>query len=446
MRSKNPFNIYSNSEQNMDANAQFLMAWLARRGVATPGELMEAIDISQPTLSRTLAQVRGQVLALGSARARRYGVAKSIHGLPGRQAIHWINAQGRAQFVGELHWLAGEQLHLQAFGLRSLHRGQLPWWLAPLRAQGFLGRALAQQLAPLGLNADPERWNLEAQLLGALQLPDAPGAVVLGEPRAAAALPLLPESGLDQALDTLARQATAALPAGSSAAGEQPKFLARRAQDGQALLVKFSPPHGTPFGDRWGDLLQAEALAAQVLAAHGVPVARCTAYRSATRSYLLSERFDRLGVMGRRHGVSLHAAHAGLSAAPYRHWAQAAQDLVQARRLSDDDARRIAALRQFGQLIGNSDMHGGNLSLWVEPEAVAKGLLSLAPVYDMLPMRWRPDAVLGGAPDYQPFDPDPFARQSGAWGPARDFWHALAQSPSVSAALRQLAAQMLQRL
>ena len=43
--------------------------------------------------------------------------------------------------------------------------------------------------------------------------------------------------------------------------------------DGQAVLVKFSPPRGTPFAERWHDLLHAEALALQVLRDHGATVA-----------------------------------------------------------------------------------------------------------------------------------------------------------------------------
>jgi hypothetical protein len=43
---------------------------------------------------------------------------------------------------------------------------------------------------------------------------------------------------------------------------------------GRHVLVKFTPPRGTPFGERWHDLLWAEWLAGQVLAAHGVEVAR----------------------------------------------------------------------------------------------------------------------------------------------------------------------------
>jgi hypothetical protein len=65
------------------------------------------------------------------------------------------------------------------------------------------------------------------------------------------------------------------------------------------------------------------------------------------------------------------------------------------RRLTELDAERAAALLAFGRLIAKSDMHSGNLSLFVELEDLAKGRFTEAPLYDMLPMRWRPNPVLG---------------------------------------------------
>jgi serine/threonine protein kinase HipA of HipAB toxin-antitoxin module len=42
----------------------------------------------------------------------------------------------------------------------------------------------------------------------------------------------------------------------------------------------------------------------------------------------------------------------------------------------------------FGQFIGNTDMHFGNLSFFVDN--VARPRFEVAPIYDMLPMMWRP--------------------------------------------------------
>ena len=91
---------------------------------------------------------------------------------------------------------------------------------------------------------------------------------------------------------------------------------------------------------------------------------------------------------------------------PRRDWAATCQALAAQRRLPVDAAAQASALLQFGRLIGNTDMHFGNLSLVVgSPADAARGRFSLAPVYDMLPMRWRPD-VQSGELDWLPFTPD----------------------------------------
>ena len=109
------------------------------------------------------------------------------------------------------------------------------------------------------------------------------------------------------------------LPAASSAGGEQPKFLTETtAPDGghQHLIVKFSPPRGTPFGERWHDLLHLEHLALAVLADNGVAVAPSRIVQSGERTYLVSERFDRVGMHGKRHVVPASAAHDAFVTAP----------------------------------------------------------------------------------------------------------------------------------
>ena len=388
------------------------------------------------------------VLTLGGARTTRYGLPKSIHGLSSQQPVYWTEEGGATMRIGTLSFLAGGVVDVDTGFVSSSGAGELPWYLTPLRAQGFLGRLLAQRLSAQGVDANPERWGIETVLFAALQLHDAPGAITIGDPAepapAAEALPA-DTSRLPAALDTLAADVARTLPAGSSAGGEQPKFTARF-DDGRHVLVKFTPPKGTPFGDRWGDLLHAEALASSVLAAHGVAVAATTVVESDRRTYLVSERFDRVGARGRRHVVSVGAAHKAFVAAAYRHWGATCDALAVQRRLSRQDAARAHALLQFGRLIGNADMHAGNLGLIVAAEGLARGRFSLAPVYDMLPMRWRPSAELGGAPDYAAFEPDALSAGGPAVGPAHAFWVRLGEHPRVSVALRRVAVEMAGRI
>jgi HipA-like C-terminal domain len=312
---------------------------------------------------------------------------------------------------------------------------------------------LAQRLNLAGTGSDPERWPLATQLFAALQLHDAPGALMMGEPALSASathkpLPTADMAALAAELDTRSADVAATLPAGSSAGGEQPKFLAML-DTGAHVLVKFSPPLNTPFGQRWHDLLHTEAVALQTLVAHGVAAARCTVVSSALRSYLISERFDRVGPSGRRHVVSIGAAHAAFVPGPYQHWAASCEALARQRRLQEPQAAAHTArlLWQFGRLIGNADMHSGNLSLVVDAsQPLLKGRFSLAPAYDMLSMRWRPDPMLGGAADYSPFEPDALSLAGPAASIAKDFWEALAERAEVSHGLREVATEMALRV
>jgi hypothetical protein len=419
---------------------------LSRLGVATAAQLQAALGRSQPTISRLLGTMDSELLVLGRGRRSRYALAEPFGGLPARQSLHWVHPDGRIQAWGSVAVACGQRVHLEAPGLDLLTQGQLPWLLAPLRAEGFLGRLLAQRLTLQGLDRQPERWTVGQQLFAAAQQPDAPGALVVGELTASE----LPVWHQPADLDPLAADVAATLPAGSSAGGEQAKFLARRA-DGQAVLVKFSPPRGTPFGERWHDLLHAEALALRVLDSHGVTVAMGQVMETSTRTYLVTERFDRLRPLGagrfegRRHAVPLHAVHDAFVGGPRQHWAATAQALVRQKRLPNEAAAQVEALLRFGRLIGNSDMHFGNLSLWVDPSHVAAGRFTLAPVYDMLPMRWRPDPHTGTL-DLWPFSPEPADLQSPAQPVARAFWAEAAAHTGLSPAFRKLAHDMFTRL
>ena len=438
-----------------DTLSAALLAELARRGVASSAELQQALGKSQPTLSRALAALSSQVVVLGRQRSARYALAQPILGLPGQQPLHWTDERGLTQPFGSLTHLGDGRLHLQAEGISLQTQGQLPWLLAPLKLQGFLGRQWARSAQAAGYDPNPERWRLD-QLLALLiaQVHDLPGALRIGDSCA----PPMASAPIDPAaraahFDQLAADAARTLPAGSSAGGEQAKFLtadADAALDGQGngahWLVKFAPPRGTPFSERWHDLLQAEALALAVLAEHGVPVAEAELLQTSQRSYLASHRFDRLPGGGQRHVVPLDAVHDAFVPGPRRHWAATCEVLARQRRLPADAPAQALALLQFGHLIGNTDMHFGNLSLLVAtPSDAARGRFSLAPVYDMLPMRWRPDGNTGDL-GLQPFSPEPADLASTALPVARRFWQRVAKQDNVSRDFRQLAGEMLQRL
>ena len=447
---------------DFDKDHAVVLGLLSQQGLVSSPELQRATGRSQASVSRLLEGLASRVLVLGKARATRYGLPKSIRGLAAQQPVCWTGTEGRIQKIGTLSLLTGDTLHVGLqFGktaVETVTEGVLPWFLAPLRVQGFLGRLHAQRLEQSGLGGNPEQWALESILFSALQLHDPSGAITIGDPQTRTlsfaespyAHVQASRQALASALDELAASVAQTFPVGSSAGGEQPKFLAvvRSDRDDSArhVLVKFSPPRGTPYGERWHDLLHAEALASETLADHGVSVARSEVVESATRTYLLSERFDRIGATGRRHVVAIGDAHAAFVPDVYSHWAATAAALARQRRLSDVDSERIAALLAFGRLIGNSDMHAGNMGLFVELKDLAKGRFSLAPIYDMLPMRWRPNPLLGEAPDYAPFDVQALATHVGAARPAQDFWDRLSRSERVSRGMTTVAREMGRRV
>lgn len=437
----------------MTKQAQLLIDFLAAHGMATSLAIQNALRVSQPTVSRLLAGVADDVVVCGKGKASRYALAQPIGKFGAQQPVWRIADDGLPTRLGTLSFLAKSQMHIEAEGVSELFEptleAPLPWYLSPLRAQGFLGRVLARHLATLGLNANPDRWDPEAVLLAALHTHDAPGALLLGEavvPPGVQPITLAMENPL-AALDALAFDVAQTLPVGSSAAGEQAKFLVT-SETGEAFVVKFSPPRDTPFGARWSDLLCAEALCNEVLARHGSNTAQTHIVQTASRTYLLSKRFDRVGRHGRRHVVSVGAAHVGFVKGRYTHWAATAEALARQGRLQPDEARQLSTQLQFGHLIGNTDMHSGNASLFVQGSSLAdivQGKFRLAPVYDMLPMRYKPDPMLGSV-DYAPFEVDFSLAEQSSRCAARDFWQSLASHALVSPALQTVAAIMATRM
>ncbi|USE74451.1 transcriptional regulator, partial [Escherichia coli] len=89
---------------------------------------------------------------------------------------------------------------------------------------------------------------------------------------------------------------------GSSAGGEQPKFTyyAQTPSGNKHVLVKFTVPQQTAVSQRWGDLLIAESIAAQILRDGGIHAIESTVLVTSNRQvFLEAERFDCKGNDGR---------------------------------------------------------------------------------------------------------------------------------------------------
>ena len=414
----------------------------------TARQLQSATGKSQPSISLALAKLGAEVCKLGAARSTRYALTQPILGLPAQQTLTWTTPGGLLKTFGNLCFLRGGQVYVRTpHGADWLGApGKLPWFLHALRPQGFLGRQLTR-LRP-DFPADPDQWRTEQVLYMAVNHAiDPPGALNMGE-TAGRLVPEAPTGLLERAAhyDTIARAVTETLPAASSAGGEQPKFTTRV---GDAhVIVKYSPPRGTPFGERWHDLLHLEHLALSVLAENGIPTALTRILESQARTYLESTRFDRIGLQGKRHVVPASAVHDEFVKSPRRHWVATCEALAQQKMLALEDVKTVASAYLFGQYIGNTDMHFGNLSFFVDD--VTKPVLVPTPVYDMLPMMWRPgvhDGALDATPVRPQLAPAGFAAQAAlarAWAIA--YWERAAQLPNISDALRNASAASAARL
>jgi serine/threonine protein kinase HipA of HipAB toxin-antitoxin module len=201
--------------------------------------------------------------------------------------------------------------------------------------------------------------------------------------------------------------------------------------------VKFSPPLSTPEGERWADLLAAEAMASTVLADVGFHTTEIEWLDAGGRRFLEVTRFDRTRNGGRIPFVSLSAHDAAFFGEMNTPWSDAAERLHSEGWLQRKDADRLTSLWRFGRLIANTDMHYGNAALILSERPP----LQLAPVYDMLPMAYRPGAenMIPGLSD----DALAVARSEIAATPERElatkFWRLVSNATHVSESFRKIA-------
>lgn len=376
----------------MSTHADNLRLSLAS-GPRTARQLSDSAKISQPTVSRALTELRGDVIRMGRARSIQYALRDRTRGLPDIP-VYRVSREGGLMALGTLVPVRPEGfVMVQADGV-SRHSDGLPWWLFDMRPQGYLGRAYAaHHHTALGL---PERlgdWT-DTHMLRALtaQGHDSVGNLLLGDVARSQFLaqpePVpITQDGACAAYARLARQTANGEVPGSSAGGEQPKFVAYvQTPDGPAhVIVKFSEAEASPVSTRWRDLLRVEHLALQTLAGHGVAAAPSRLLADAAQSFLEVRRFDRVGAHGRLGLISLAALDAEFAGLGGR-WPAIAQRLAAESVITREAAATTCLLWAFGALIGNTDMHGGNLSFVAENGRP----YALAPAYDMTAMAFAP--------------------------------------------------------
>ncbi len=233
---------------------------------------------------------------------------------------------------------------------------------------------------------------------------------------------------------------------GSSAGGEQPKFTcyAQTPSGNKHVLVKFTVPQQTAVSQRWGDLLIAESIAAQILGDGGIHAIESTVLVTSNRQvFLEAERFDCKGNDGRLPIVSLEAVQSEFVSSPGS-WPQAMRRLCEQQLVTHQSVAQTEVIWAFGRLIANSDMHAGNLSFYLSEPPFA-----LTPVYDMLPMAYAPNSagMLRDAAIEVKFD---LNVSKSAWlmaiPLAQQFWQAVAGDPRISEAFRHIAQEMPEKI
>lgn len=357
-------------------------------------QLVEKLQLSQPTLSRAIAALGDEVVRLGAGPSIHYALRDRARGI-GEAPVYRVSAEGILRELGTLIPVRPDGYVMVQSDEKTLHSESLPWWLYDMRPQGYLGRAYASRHAQmLGLPAALNEWN-DTHALRALLAHghDAIGNLLLGNAARDAFLANTGQIAIteDQKQAAYTRRALEAASGdypGSSAGGEQPKFLAysETPSGPRHVIVKFTAAEDHAVSQRWRDLLLAEHLALHTLHAANISAAQSRIVDAGTQRFLEVERFDRFGEFGRRAVFSLAALDAEFVGMGNAGWAPVAQALVQQGCVEASAGETAALLQAFGVLIGNTDMHAGNLSFVSEYGRPYQ----LAPAYDMLPMGFAP--------------------------------------------------------
>lgn len=432
-----------NNEDSVDRLLSFLTT-----GIRSAPEIQQRFNYSQPTVSRLLKQLCDKIIIIGNARSRRYTKLRDVKGLGGGFPIYRIDADGNAHLLGTLFAVAQDQFFWRPVGAGEQLFRSLPWFLADLHPEGFVGRAFVRQLhQELGLPARSVDWNEDHALTAlARRGEDTMGNLVIGHEsidryfRMVRELPadVLSED-IPESYSRLAHEAMAGQPAGSSAGGEHPKFTAIIEQGGivQNVLVKFSPPVSTIEGRRWADLLICEHHALRIIEQNaGIPSAQSSILEAGGRVFLEVIRFDRTGMFGRLPIISLRAVDNEFYGFQ-DNWINAANRMANNGRLSALEAGWLRWLSVFGSLIGNDDQHFGNISLIMVDGSKQ---FKLAPAYDVLPMAYRP---MDGAAPTRPFTPQAViagapSEWSSALECANSFWERTKVDTRISEGFRAI--------
>lgn len=372
---------------------QDLKDFILEKGAVTAKEACGVLGISQPTFSRAVNSMREEVLSIGSGRSIKYALKRNIQNLGTEIPIFIIEQDGSSFHLADLKFTKPKGIFVSPRMPNASARlyQDIPYWLDDLRPSGFLGRLIPRRHPELGYSNDIRLWSADACIHYWARLGwDLIGNLIIGESafelytKFSQTPPTIVEIATRQErYQAIAEEVLSLGAAGSSAGGEQPKFLAAKLET--PVIVKFSPEGNSALHSRRRDLLICEHHCLNTLRAFGVSAAKSELIFSPNKLFLELERFDRVGLKGRRGIISLAALDSEFVGSGGS-WKEIARALLQKKIITQEAHDQILWRYCFGLCIRNTDMHAGNLSFYAQGES----LLGLAPIYDMLPMALAP--------------------------------------------------------
>lgn len=410
---------------------------------------MRQFGISKPTAISLLKE--SNAIAIGNSVNREYALPQPI----GENGFEWnlykVDEQASIAKLGVLYstnagfYFDGDYPSFYGGEFKNKLFPTLPWFLYEHRPQGFVGRNIVYNLNKnFGISKELNSWT-DADILGYLLRfgDDLPGSLILGDFAKDRFL-----QGKEMDVDECKRAemytefAKFAIENGmphSSAAGEQPKFCALvHCENGtyRNVIVKFSGDMNNPVNRRWGDLLIAEHIALQVLSNYGFVASESQIIESQNRVFLEYNRIDRAGRYGRRGTSSLSGIDAAFIGEGGGSWSNA---MGKAKGyFSAKDIDIVERIYNFGLAIGNTDMHFGNISFFVNHNLP----FELAPIYDMLPMYYAPKS--DGTLQNEALASIPPTRESRTM--AKEFWQMTIANASISASFKLIAQKNIDAL
>ena len=277
------------------------IAQILRAGSSTAAELMAALKISQPTLSRTIHGMSQTVTSfrVAGTRAPQYAMRRQLpFGLNPQQRLYRVLTNGSIAPFGDVEFLEGGGTLERIGAIAKLYVG-LPPYMAFAAPSGFLGRQAAQAVArdqrfPASLKDWGDDHRVAYLFTRGFNLP---GNLVFGDGSLQMEMELrgLNPTPVDEKASHYLATATAlkASAFGSSAGGEQPKFLGLVEGMGH-VIVKFAK-----LGSRMAELLPLEHLSLRSLGEFGVPASETQLLTAGEYVFLEVRRFDRVGPSGR---------------------------------------------------------------------------------------------------------------------------------------------------